>query len=100
MWQHAFILHLIFLKFGLPNGRIRRGIRRSTGNSHLLFLEAVQDGRQQQEPALHARGHQLHLPQLGDRPLPPPDLSQGSDGANGILANPGSGYVTRWEYSI
>ena len=28
------------------------------------------------QAALLARGHQLHFPQLGDDPLPPPDLLQ------------------------
>ena len=53
------------------------------------------DGCQQQEPTLLPRGHQLHLPQLGDGALPPPDLPQGPDRPHGVLAHPGPGYVPR-----
>ncbi len=68
-------------------------------NLDLLLSSPLQDGRQQQEPAVHPRGHQLDLPELWDSPLPPPDLSQGSDREDGVLAHPGLGYVSRWEYS-
>ena len=41
------------------------------------------------------RGHQLHLPQLRDRPLPAPDLPEGADGQDGLVADTGAGYVPR-----
>jgi len=44
----------------------------SAGNLDFLLSPAVQDGSEQQEPAVHPRGHQLHLPQLRDCPLPAP----------------------------
>ena len=68
------------------------------GDPHFLLSPAVQDGRQQQEPALHPRGHQLDLPQRRDRLVPPPDLPQGFDRKDGVVADPGPGYVVRWDY--
>ena len=57
------------------------------------------DGSEQQESPLFPRGHQLHLPQLGDRALPPPDLPQRVDGPDGLVADPGAGYVPRCDIS-
>ena len=35
-------------------------------------------------------------PELRDGPLPAPDLPEGSDGEDGVVADSRSGYVLRW----
>lgn len=60
-------------------------------HQHLLQLE---------EPSLHARGHQQHLPERRNGPLPPPDLPQGTHGQDGVVAYARTGYVARWEEAV
>ena len=83
------------LQPGVPHGGGRGGVCRAARDPHLLLPEALQDGGLLQEPALLPRGHQLHLPQLGDGSLPAPDLPQGADCPHGLLADPGARYFSR-----
>ena len=63
-----------------------------------MLPPTVQDGRQQQEAPVHPRGHQLHISQRGNSPLPPSNLSQGPHGKDGVMAYSGTGYVFRWGF--
>ena len=83
----------------LPDGGGGGGVRRAVGDSHLLLPPTLQDGRLLQGSALLPRGHQLHLPQLRDRSLPPPDLPEGPDSQDGLLADTGARYFTRYDPS-
>ena len=80
-------------------GRGGGGVRRAVGDSHLLLPPTLQDGRLLQGSALLPRGHQLHVPQLRDRSLPPPDLPEGPDSQDGLLADTGARYFTRYDLS-
>lgn len=53
-----------------------------------MFPATIQNGGELEEATMHARGRELHLPEQRDGAVPPPDLLQGADFQNGVVANP------------
>ena len=75
-------------KSGLSNGWSRRGILGTVAADGVMFSEAVQDGCELTEAALHSRRSQLYIPKQRDCNVFASDLLERSDGSNGVLADP------------